>query len=185
MRKEWNLDQESFERLLAWLDPDRERAGRRYEAVRSKLVRIFVARGCAHAEDLADETINRVCDRLPEIAGAYSGDPALYFYGVATKVHLEYLRRNARVTVLPPRDADEDKEAAFACLDRCISKLPAETRELVIEYYREDGQAKIDLRRSLAERMGVGLNALRIRMYRLRVEIQTCVQLCLDNQETT
>jgi DNA-directed RNA polymerase specialized sigma24 family protein len=185
MRKEWTLDQESFERMLAWLDPDRERAGSRYETIRTRLIRIFVSRGCAHAEDLADETINRVCDRVGEIAATYTGDPALYFYGVATKVHLEYLRRNARVAVLPPRDAPEDKEAAHACLDRCLASLPAETRDLVVAYYREDGQAKIDLRRSLAERAGGGLNALRIRMYRLRAELQACVELCMDSQKSS
>jgi DNA-directed RNA polymerase specialized sigma24 family protein len=182
MRKEWTLDQESFERMLAWLDPDRERAGRRYEAIRSRLMRIFTSRGCAHAEELADETINRVCDRVAEVAGDYSGDPALYFYGVATKVHLEYVRRNARVAVLPPREAPEDREAAHACLDRCLARFPSETRELALEYYRAEGQAKIDLRRGLAERSGVGLNALRIRMHRLRNELQACVRECLDSQ---
>jgi len=183
MRKEWTLDPESFERMLAWLDPDRERAGARYEAIRAKLIRILASRGCAHAEDLADETMNRVCDRVGEIATSYTGDPALYFYGVVGKVHLEYLRRNARVAVLPPREVAEDKEAAHACLDGCLAKLPPETRDLVVEYYREEGQAKIDLRRDLAARTGWGLNALRIRMHRLRSDLQTCMRLCLEKQE--
>jgi DNA-directed RNA polymerase specialized sigma24 family protein len=181
MRKEWTLDQESFERLLAWLDPDRERAGRRYESIRLRLIRIFVSRGCAHSDELADEAINRVCDRLGDVVDTYTGDPALYFYGVATRVHLEYLRRNARVTPLPPREEPEDREASHACLDRCLTRLPAETRELVLDYYREEGRTKIDLRRRLAERSGVGLNALRIRMHRLRSELQSCVQTCLES----
>jgi DNA-directed RNA polymerase specialized sigma24 family protein len=180
MRKEWTLDQKTFERMLAWLDPDRERAGERYESIRRRLIRIFASRGCAHAEELADETINRVCDRVEEIAGDYMGDPALYFYGVATKVHLEYVRRNARVVALPPQEPADDRELAHACLERCLEKYPADTRELVIDYYREGGQQKIDLRRQLAERLGVGMNALRLRMHRVRGELQTCVQRCLE-----
>jgi DNA-directed RNA polymerase specialized sigma24 family protein len=183
MRKEWILDQESFERMLAWLDPDRERAGHRYEAVRTRLLRIFVSRGCACPEDLADETINRVCDRILELADTYTGDPTLYFYGVATKVHLEYLRKTARIAVLPPREPEEDREAAHQCLERCITKLPAETRQVVLDYYREEGQAKIDLRRAIAERSGVGLNALRIRMHRTRSELQVCVEKCLERSQ--
>ena len=38
---------EEFEALLAQLDPDRERAGERYETIRRKLVRLFEWRGCA------------------------------------------------------------------------------------------------------------------------------------------
>src|SRR4051794_16211659 len=103
MNREQNITQESFDRLLEWLDADRERAGYRYEAIRRRLITIFTCRGCREAEALADETINRVTIKLPEIADAYVGDPALYFYGVAQKVHLEYLRKRppAHVVVMP------------------------------------------------------------------------------------
>ena len=83
VRKEWDLTQENFDQLLAWLDPNREQAGRRYEDIRRKLVKIFVSRGCIIAEELADETINRVAMKVHEIVDTYTGDPALYFYGVA------------------------------------------------------------------------------------------------------
>jgi hypothetical protein len=36
--EKWVLTREAFERLLAWLDPDRERAGQKYEKIRQKLV---------------------------------------------------------------------------------------------------------------------------------------------------
>jgi len=182
MRKEWTLDQKSFERMLDWLDSDRERAGQRYETVRNRLIRIFASRGCAHAEDLADEAINRVCDRIFDVADGYTGDPVLYFYGVATRVHLEYLRRNARVVSLPPPDPPDDREVAHACLERCLGTFAPETRDLILDYYRESGQGKVGHRRGLAERLGVGLNALRIRMHRLRNDLHVCVERCLERE---
>src|ERR687883_865457 len=74
-KKEWTLTQESFDRLLAWLDPDREQAGKKYEEVRSRLVRGFSSHGCPVPEDLADEAINRVAKLLPEIEKTYVGEP--------------------------------------------------------------------------------------------------------------
>ena len=73
------MTQESFDSLLAWLDADRERAGRRYEEIRRRLIKILACRGCHDPEDLADEAINRVAGKVGEVAKDYSGDPALYF----------------------------------------------------------------------------------------------------------
>jgi hypothetical protein len=100
----WTLTQESFDRLLAWLAPNREQAGKKYEEVRSRLVRGFTSHGCPVPEDLADETINRVAKKLPEIEETYVGDPVRYFYRVAHYVHLEYLKKESVVTPLPPGD---------------------------------------------------------------------------------
>ena len=92
-KKQWELTQESFNQLLAWLSPSRDQAGRKYEEIRFRLIKILTCRGCLVPEDLADETINRVAKKVPEIAATYVGDPALYFFGVANNVHLEFLRR--------------------------------------------------------------------------------------------
>ena len=53
--------------MLAWLDSDRERAGQKYEEIRCGLIKIFVCQGCTDPEGLADETINRVIRKIPEI----------------------------------------------------------------------------------------------------------------------
>jgi hypothetical protein len=45
MKKGWVLTQELFDPLLDWLDPDRERAGHKYETIRLKLIKIFTSRG--------------------------------------------------------------------------------------------------------------------------------------------
>ena len=92
MKDERDWEGENFEHLLEWLDPDRERAGARYEEIRRALIKIFAGRGCAEPEDLADETLRRVCRKVRTLAPTYVGDPACYFYGVAQNVHLESLR---------------------------------------------------------------------------------------------
>ena len=62
MKTGWVLTQEDFDRLLRWLDANLEAAGKEYEAIRQRLIKIFARRGCSEAEDLADETINRVTE---------------------------------------------------------------------------------------------------------------------------
>ena len=182
MNKDWVLTKESFDALLAWLDPAREEAGRKYEDIRLRLIKIFTCRGCCEPEDLADETINRVSKKLKEIESTYSGEPARYFYGVANKVHLEYLRRKPLQPPPPPRDDADEIEREYLCLEQCIQKLTPNNRVLVLQYYQEEKRAKIDHRRQLAEQLGIALNALRIRACRIRrSSLQECVQSCVGD----
>jgi DNA-directed RNA polymerase specialized sigma24 family protein len=180
MNKDWVLTKESFDALLAWLDPERDEAGRKYEGIRLRLIKIFVCRGCYEPEDLADETINRVSKKLKEIESTYSGEPARYFYGVANKVHLEYIRRRPVPIPPTPPDPADDIEKQFACLERCMRDLTPNNRELVLQYYQEEKRAKIDHRKNLADQLGIALNALRIRACRIRASLQQCVQTCVN-----
>ena len=183
MKKEWVLTQESFDKLLAWLDPSREQAGKRYEEIRRRLIKIFTCRGCVEADSLADETINRVTQKMQTLAESYTGDPALYFYGVAHKVHLEYLRRKpAPALPPPPLDSSDEIEREYDCLERCMQQLTPDNRELVLQYYQEEKQAKINHRKQLAEQLGIALNALRIRAHRIRATLHQCVQNCLEQR---
>lgn len=186
-KKEWVLTQETFDVFLGWLDRDQERAGRKYEEIRRKLIKVFVCRGCTLAEELADETINRVAKKVPAFKDNYVGDPTNYFYGVAHNVHLEYLRkkREAEKAVPPlPSGHDDEKELEYECLEQCMEKLSQENRELVLKYYQEEKRAKIEHRKRLAERLGIELNALRIRAYRIRAELYDCIRECLLRRQT-
>jgi DNA-directed RNA polymerase specialized sigma24 family protein len=181
-KKERELSSEAFEALLRWLSPDREEAGRRYESIRHKLIRIFGCRGCAESDMLADEAINRVAQKVGELAATYKGDPALYFYGVANKIHLEQLKKvKPRVTEWHEPEED-DCTAEFECLDRCMEKLTMSNRDLVLKYYDHYKDAKIEQRRLLAETLNIGLNALRIRAHRIRITLYRCITGCLDQQ---
>lgn len=187
MTKRW---EDNFDSLLAWLDPDRERAGEKYEDIRESLVKIFSWRGAFDAEDLADETITRVINKLPEIAPAYTGDPALYFYGVAKNLLWELNRREQLRVPFPASDQIEQPsqqtepdpfEAEFDCLKKCLRRLPKEERKLVLEYYQQE-QPKIPYRKELARRRGESPNSLRVRVYRIRSTLQSCIKNCLKNK---
>src|SRR6185295_10466793 len=180
MKQPTAVTQSAFDSLLTWLDPDRDLAGRKYETIRQRLIKIFTCRGCSEAEDLADDTINRVTLKAEELAKTYEGDPALYFFGVAQKVHLESLRRKPAVRVLPPIADSEEIEQEYACLERCMDGLPEDQRHLVRRYYEQEKRQKIENRKELASELGIAVNALRIRAHRIRLQLQVCVKGCLD-----
>src|SRR5215217_6821129 len=77
------ITHDSFEALLSWLGSTRDEGAEKYETVRTRLLRIFMRKGCTDPEDLADITINRVIAKVSTIRADYVGDPANYFCGVA------------------------------------------------------------------------------------------------------
>jgi DNA-directed RNA polymerase specialized sigma24 family protein len=179
-KKDRELGADDFEALLRWLDRDREEAGRRYEYIRNRLIRIFGCRGCPEPDILADEAINRVARKVEELATTYQGDPVLYFYGVANKIHLEQLKKVRPQVTEWQHTQEDDYGPEFECLDRCMDKLPMNNRELVLKYYDHERDAKIAQRRLLAETLNIGLNALRIRAHRIRLVLYQCIKGCLD-----
>lgn len=184
MKKDWELTEAAFDKFLSWLHPDREEAGKKYEAIRRHLIVILNCRGCAEAEELADETINRVIRRAQQMADTYQGEPAPYFITVAHNLYLEYVAKRRTwgelSAELPqPPDPDPEAEREYECLERCVAGLTPANREMVLQYYQENKQAKIDHRKKLAEAMGIAVNALRIRAYRIRASLEQCMDKCL------
>ena len=184
------MTQEDFDTLLDWLGPDRERAGLKYEEIRGNLVKIFSWRCYHDAEDLADEVMNRVASKVKDLAAVYVGDPALYFYGVAKKIVLECERREEHEPLTPQMSAacdpaleDEADEGARLreCLQACLRKLSSEDRGLILSYYQKSKQEKIDYRKALAEELGIDANALRVRVYRIRAGLKTCIRACVKS----
>ncbi len=186
-KKRWTLTQEALERLLATLDADRERAGQRYENMRRKLIEFFEARGSNSPADHADETINRVARRLDE--GESVQDLSAYFYGVARLLLKETLRGRGKEPIAldlaaEPSIATDDEEyeqrrqeedRRLKCFESCLSKLPAASRVLIVEYYREEKGVKIERRKQQANALNMSLNALRLRACRIRGELGECI----------
>jgi DNA-directed RNA polymerase specialized sigma24 family protein len=56
-------------------------------------------------------------------------------------------------------------------LDCCLLKLSEESRNLVLEYYRNDASSNMEGRRNLANRLGLTSNALTIRVHRIRKQL--------------
>ena len=186
MKKDWVLSQDAFDAMLAWLDPNREVAGGKYETIRVRLIKIFVCRGCADAEELADETINRVVSKLREIISNWQGDPALYFYKVAQNIYREWWRQMTLQVDVPFEKPTTSlivvNEVEYECLEQCLSGLDNDDKSLVVHYYQSEGRAKIDQHKKMASDMGIAVNALRIRAHRIRRRLKKCVIDCLAAQ---
>lgn len=181
-RKNRGLTREGLDGLLALLDADRERAGEQYEALRSKLARLFEWRGSAEPEEHADETLNRVARKVEE--GEDVRDVHAFAGGVARLVWLEAVKRGRRereaLELMPPRaEFDGESEARTECFVSCLGELPDDARALVVEYYREERGAKIEARKKLAASLGLQHGALRLRVHRLRAQLEKCVGHCL------
>jgi DNA-directed RNA polymerase specialized sigma24 family protein len=197
-KKDWAITREAFERMLTELHPDSERAGEQYEKIRQKLVKLFEWRGCAHAEECADETFNRVAQKICEGVSIWSDDPYSYFHGVALNVLHEYWRRAERaaktleeVAQIQGLSADPEdlllremerlkKERLFECLNRCLQKLPPESFHLITQYHQGEEVLDKARRKELALSLGIPINALRIRAYRIRAAVEECVKKCLE-----
>ena len=183
MKKHEPSTQQEFDSLLKWLDTDRERAGERYEEIRLKIIRILARRGCWEAEELTDETMNRVAHKVvTEIGESYVGDQLPYFRKVGHIVYLEWLKNLPKrdgLRRMPAPDPPEEKERCSRCLDCCMERLSPEERELVIEYFRDDKRAKIERRKQLADGRGISLNTLRMQIHRIKTPLRRCVSNCL------
>lgn len=175
-----DITQAQFDSLLVWLNPDRELAGRKYKTIHSGLVRIFACKGLNNAEDLADETINRVMLRLSNIQKSYQGEPAYYFHGVAKNIIRECRRRKEFTTgivdvrVDPKLDTFEEHN----CLDHCLDHLSDSKRNLILDYYLYDGHNKIEHHRHMARQLKITIGAIRNRAFQIRLSLQNSMRQC-------
>lgn len=113
------MTKEGLDAFLASPDADRERAGVQYEQIRRKLLTFFRGRGVTHAEDAADETIDRVAKKL--LAGEVILKVKAYLLGVARKVASEILKKTKDVPISDvkephgnPIDYEKERETTMA-----------------------------------------------------------------------
>lgn len=187
MNNEESLAQEAFASLLDWLGSDELAAARKYESIRSGLIRVFAGRGCPEAERLADRTIDRVAGKLTELNGTYKGDPALYFYGVAKNIFFEWQREPKEVGGLGepgivPAGTDARRQTERDCLRECLNSLSESDQDLIADYYHHDKRKRIECRRELAERLRISAHALQMRVHRLRKDLSKCIRRCADEK---
>ena len=197
-KKDWALNREALRQFLSWLDEGAESKGERYLEMRRRLVRYFDYRNCPSPDDLADETLNRVARKLEEKGEIVGASPAHYCYIVARLVFLESTRsrelhapslddpeRSGSVTASSAEHSEPvmdtaAKEKLFTCLERCLSNIRIQDRELILEYYRGEQREKIERRSRMAARLGLTVNALCIRACRIRTKLEACVKACSE-----
>jgi DNA-directed RNA polymerase specialized sigma24 family protein len=190
MPRNLDMSQEELDDILAWLDANRERAGEKYEELRVSLIKIFSWNHCLDPEGMADETFNRVGRRAGSLISNYSGDPRLYFYAVANnQIKESHKKVNPHVPLgeldpAAPAPVEEDVGAELRreCFHQCLQALSSENRALIVDYYLMEKQAKINHRKEMAHRLGVAVGALRVRMCRIRADLERCVAHCLEQQ---
>jgi DNA-directed RNA polymerase specialized sigma24 family protein len=185
-----DLADDSLKALLTRLAREGGSSEVAYERVRTRLIRYLRLHLPAEADDLADRTLDRMAHRLHE--GTEVHNIYLYALGVARMLVHEARARFAREQVSleeaaalsnPPLDTEAaeeraaESEAVFAALQACMQAMSSSGAALIIDYYAGgDGTARIENRRVLADRLGIGMNALRNRALRLRDALERCVQ---------
>lgn len=190
-RQRWALTKGAFDKLLASLDSETDKAGEKYLLIRRNLVRFFEGRGCPSAEDHADEAINRIAKRLYE--GEEIRDFHSYSYGVARLLLLEIIKEREReeralkelpsLQLVQAGDQDLDNSASrLDCLNCCLREIAPDSRELILQYYQGDKRVRIENRKRLAESLGIPGQALRSRAVRLREKLETCILTCQEGR---
>ena len=174
------MTRSTFSKLLAWLDGGTDTHGERYVEMRRRLVAYFERRNRRAADELADETLNRIARTL-EREGVIATPPVRYCYVMARFVLLDDVRRKRRLVLVggswvgrlgrrasAADEARAGREESLLWLERCLQQLKPGQRELIVEYYAGRGREKIERRRALARRLGITMNALAIRASRIR-----------------
>lgn len=178
-----------FDEFLRTLDSDRDQAAAKYICLRERLERFFEWRNCTNPEDLTDIVFDRAAKKIGE--GEQIQNAEAYCVSVAKFVLLENRRREFRESELDENTADEEPDSnsdeisetndeRFKCLDQCLAELPDEKRSILKAYFDTDEKTMISTRKNLAEKVGVNLNTLRIRISRLKSKLEICVKECCE-----
>lgn len=169
-------------RSREWLRSDRE-----YCRVKDMLILFFSSRECgAESDELADQVFDQVEKRLvndPDFVEEFEGPPIRWFWGVARKF-LAKARQRRKIYALPEPVGPEDRHQRLDCLDQCLSRMIDRQKTLILEYYGYEEGEKIAHRKKLAKRMGLTMNALRLRTFKIRRPIQQCVSDCLKSRNS-
>lgn len=178
---------EGLDRLINLLDSSgKGPPGASYELIRLKLIKYFEWQRCPAAEELVDETIDRVARKIAQ--GEQIDNIMGYFYGVARLVNKEYEREQEKqrraFASLPTSsedasDSNEVTELRLACSKRCLERLPEAERDLIVAYCKPDGRSKMERRQELAAKLGIKIETLRLRAFRIRKKLHECMADCL------
>jgi RNA polymerase sigma factor (sigma-70 family) len=185
-----DLTSNALELLLARLDADSSKAAEKYEELRLKLTKCLIWKGCpeSRAEDLVDIVFDRVAEKLEKQIEIENLNA--YAHRVLRFVWLEHSRKNKEdgfdddkmpeIAVEPVHP--EEPDFRMACLRSCLAEIAKddEERRLIINYYDSDeGEKDKRRRKSIAERLGIKINALKVRMFRLRERLEKCINECV------
>ena len=170
--------------LLEALCPDDpDEANRRYIILHQKLVGYFQLKGMIDPFQDADETLDRAGQKIAN--GVPVPDINRFCLGIARNIVLERLREKKREESAFRRFIDYYHDNTTEIMvDRimnlmkpCFEQLSADDRDLLNSYCKiPEGSSRAEHRRNLAERLKSSISALRIRITRLRRDLENCVK---------
>lgn len=183
------LTAEAFEMLLKSLDVDEAQAVKKYEELRLILVKCFIWRGCAevNADWLADETFNRIASKLTQVTEVKNINA--FAREISRYVWLEHQRKYKEegfgdelpVIAVKPQSKD-DEDLRIICLKSCLNEISSDKNDrlLILGYYDADENEKNKHHRnSLAEKLGITMNTLKVKACRLRLRLEKCINKCI------
>jgi hypothetical protein len=173
-----------FASLLTFLCPeDPDEANRRYMRLHQKLAGYFRLRGMLDPSNDADDALDRAGKNI--VKGVSIPDIDRFCIGIARNIVLERLRQRRREesAFLQFLNHSQDNSTE-AMVDRitnlmkpCFEKLDADDQDLLKSYcWVPAGVDRAEHRRQLAERLQLKIEALRIRVTRLRRGLENCVK---------
>jgi DNA-directed RNA polymerase specialized sigma24 family protein len=178
MKRDWSLTSYAFANFLRLLDPIPAAADEKYEQIHRRLVNFFEWNWCADPDHAADVAIDRAIRKVEDgtaISNIYS-----YLLGIARLVLKEERKAARNALPLPievPAVEAEDQsymEQRVTCLDQCLGKLNPEARDLFTAYYGEG------TRDDLPAIYGATMNALRIRVFKVKSTLEHCLTSCIQ-----
>ena len=174
-----------------------------YEQMRRALIIFFAANGCGAIADDLPEEVFQVAEQEPpdwSVVADYEGAPPPYQWTVAryilkTERKKEQLEaesglksiRDIRQALVPRRDTSgrfetEVKEQRARCLDECMANITETWRYLILEYYKAGEAERKRIRKEMASELGISMNALRVRMFKIRRTLRECVASCVQEK---
>ena len=177
-----DFSSDQWDVFLQWLDPANLNDNA-YEAAHRRLMFFFTGRRCPDPATLADRTLDIAMRKFSDVPGNVS--PLSYLIGIARNIFKESLRSDQKHEIIRQHFTEqqstqvEETETHHSCLEKCLTTLPVEDRQILLAYYSQTKQAKIDIRRQLAEKEGLSMNSLRNRILRLNQRLKPCLTQCL------
>jgi DNA-directed RNA polymerase specialized sigma24 family protein len=191
------------DKLLAWYNPDPAEAKEEHQRHHKSLLMFMRRRNVRDAQGAVGEIFARVvaklaADEFPEIKS--EDERGRYLFGYAKNVCKEFLKQQQQFQVSldsPNRNGITPSTPAAgegvhegveksalrtrvrACFGRCLNCLKREDVEMLLEYYRGEKGRQITIRKALAERLGLTMNALTLRVRDRRKTLRQCVEPCL------
>ena len=178
-----DLTSDSFTKLLKALSADEAEAARLYTKLHESLVNFFELKGLTEPDKAADETIDRIPERINQNT-KNEDDIRFIAFSVAKFIFLEKLRSEQRRLHADEKFYGKTGTAGeffekdeFEPLRKCFENLYKDEKELLAGYFADlGGQELYEHRRKLAAREGVSLNTLRIRVSRIRKLLENCLK---------